>query len=215
MGTSKTNTKEKFNKAIADVYIAVTPQGSPIGELDCNERMIELDSISNTNLKRDKYFVWKLLCYALEKSVGLRGKQLKFTKEDFGGWSVNGAEFSFSHCNGVLAVVVSSSPVGVDIEQVGQSRADKLAKRIMTDREISAFEKIPLDQKEEAFIKIWTAKEAIFKSQKSDRFIPRDIDTLSHTIKTDIIMINGKKYIWSVATSTPCDVKIFTDVELT
>ena len=203
------------NMPIVDVYIARLPLDEPVGEVECKARREEIAAVSNERVKREKYFVWKLLCYGLERSFGLRGKKLDFSKESFGGWSVSGHYLSISHSENALAVAVSRDAVGIDVELLHTPRSERMAEHIMNDGELSAFEGVTPDKKEEHLIEIWTAKEAIFKSKGEPTFIPSRIDTLCATFKSGSIDIDGEKYIWSVATKTPQRIRIFSDIDLT
>lgn len=199
---------------IVDLYIARLPEGK-IGDVECKARQYEIQSVSNEKIKREKYFVWKLLRYALEHSFGAKGKKMELVKESHGGWSAGDAFVSLSHSNNALAVVVSRATVGVDIELVREPKIHSLAERIMTDDELNAYNATSPEQKNTRLFEIWTAKEAIFKSKKLAAFVPKDHDTLSSTYKSGNIIIDTQKYIWSVATSTPERLRIFTDIDLT
>ncbi len=203
------------NMPVVDVYIAPLPKEAPIGQVECKERRAEIASVSNENVRREKYFVWKLLCYALERSFGPRTRKMKFAKQKYGGWSVGELSVSLSHGEGALAVAVSRAPVGVDIQGAESLRDEKIADRILTEGELLEYEKTPTEQRKERLVGIWTAKEAIFKSKGLQSFIPRQTDTLSASVRTDSIVINGEKYLWSVATATPERIRVFTDIDLT
>ncbi len=196
---------------VVDVYVARIPDGIPVGAVDCKERKKEIDAISNDRVKREKFFVWKLLVYALERSFGMRGKKLDFKKEDYGGWSVSGAEISLAHSEGAVAVAVSRAPVGIDIERVHTPRASGFAAHILTEREKETLSSLT----EEELIGLWTAKEAIFKSKKLASFLPKETDTLSASVRTEKITIDGEEYLWSVATATPEKIKVYTGIDLT
>lgn len=200
---------------VVDVYIAELLTEEPIGSLECEARMEEIRSVSNERLKREKYFVWRLLCYALERSFGMRGKRLDFTRAEHGGWKVSEAEFSLSHSEGALAIAVSRAPVGVDIERVTPPRVKNFEKYIMTDAELAAFYTIPVQERLNRLFEVWTAKEAIFKSKGLSAFHPTKTDTLSAKIKSESIEIRGEKYVWSVATDTPEKIRVFTGIDLT
>ncbi|MBR5140488.1 MAG: 4'-phosphopantetheinyl transferase superfamily protein, partial [Clostridia bacterium] len=200
---------------VVDVYFAQLPANEPIGEVECKARREEIASVSNERVKREKYFVWKLLCYALERSFGIRGKKLDFKKESYGGWSVSDACFSLSHSGNALAVAVSRDPVGVDIELLHAPKSDKMSHFMMNGAEISLLSGIDSAEKDASIIKTWTAKEAIFKSQRSDAFMPKEIDTTSASFKSGSIAISDETYVWSVATATPEKIRIFSDIDLT
>ena len=84
----------------------------------------------------------------------------------------------------------------------------------MTAAEREAFEQILPGEEEQYLLEVWTAKEAIFKSKGLPRFFPKETDTLSATIKTDHITIANESYIWSVATSTPERIRVYTSIDL-
>ena len=203
-----------LNMPVVDVYIAELPDDAPVGTVECKERRDEIAAVSNERVKREKYFVWKLLCYALERSFGIRGKKLEFTKETWGGWSAKGAEISLSHSDGALAVAVSRAPVGVDIERLRAPRGDRLSELIMTDGELAAYEKAAEDEREEHLIGVWCAKEAIFKSKKLSAFRPKEHDTLKESFKRDTVTVKGEKYVFTVATATPGIVRVYSGIDL-
>ena len=199
---------------IVDVYLARLPS-SEIGEpLACKERNEEIERCTNERVKREKYFIWKLLCYALDRSLGIRGDRLCFQKKSYGGWEIEKGEFSLSHCGDMLAVAISRNPIGIDIERVHAPKAETAAKRIMNDAELKDFENTADEKKDEKFIEIWSAKEAIFKSQKKDAFIPKDIDTKNATFKSGRTELDGESYVYSVATPTPEKLRLFSDIDL-
>ena len=197
-----------------NIFIARLPDGE-IGHVECQSRQAEILSASNEKVKREKYFVWKLLCYALERSFGEKGKNMELVKESYGGWSAGEVFVSLSHSANALAVAVALDAVGVDIELVREPKVQSLAERIMTDDELNAYNAAAPEQKEAHLFETWTAKEAIFKSKKLSAFVPKDHNTLDSTYKSGDIIIDNQKYIWSVATNTPERLRIFTDIDLT
>lgn len=87
-------------------------------------------------------------------------------------------EFNFSHTAGAVAVIISDTPVGVDIEKIRQPRL-KAAKRLFTENELCVAE--------DKFWQIWTAKEAIAKaSGRGLGSYLSDIDTLSPAISAQL-----------------------------
>ncbi len=194
---------------VVDVYLSELPDTDMTLPLGCKEREKEIASVSNERVRREKYFVWRLLCYALERSFGLKENKLRFTKNKHGRWSVSGAEISISHSDGALAVAVSRESVGIDIEVVRAPRAEKMAERIMSDAEFSEFENVADEEKLNRLIEIWTRKEALFKSQNKDSFNPKEADSRGSNFRSESIVFNDKCYIWSVVTPTPEKVRVF------
>lgn len=192
---------------IVDVYISAIDNNEPIGKIENEARRQEIEKISNERVKREKYCAWKLLCHALKNSFGLEAEKLDFGKLECGAWTVEGAEISISHSDDAVAVAVSSNPVGIDIERVHKPRSDRMAEFIMNERELKIFNLLPDEEKEERLIEIWTKKEAIFKTKKANQFIPKEIDTNSYPTKTITTTLNSEKYVCTVATKNPQNVK--------
>lgn len=71
-----------------------------------------------------------------------------------------GFEFSISHTDGAVAVALSSSPVGIDIERLRKPRLGAAA-RLFSENELQYIREKP----ETAFWEVWTKKEAYSKRQ--------------------------------------------------
>ena len=164
------------------------------------ERQAEIERVNNARSKREKYAVWKLLEKALYRSLGLRIEDLSFKKRRDGKWTADGVEFSLSHSKGACAVAVSSRPVGIDIENADDflarySDGDKLrslAKRVSTASELKGA------ADPEAFLRLWTKKEAIFKLSGRGSFFPHKIDTAKTPAETRLLCLPAA-YCVSVA----------------
>ena len=68
--------------------------------------------------------------------------------------------FSISHCKGAVAVAIDDKEVGVDIEEISRYR-ESLESYVLNEEEVPRCARN--DNKKEAFIEIWTQKEAVFK----------------------------------------------------
>lgn len=202
------------NLLFADVYIARLPQDAPIGDLACKARAEEIRALSNEATKREKYFAFRLLCHAFARSFGLSEAEIPFKKESCGGWSAGKYFLSISHSQNALAVAVSCAPVGVDIERVNASRAEEMAHRFLTERELALFENTPKEQKEEVWIRLWTAKEAAFKAKHKPHFKPTETDSTKENVYTDVLSLGGELYAWSVAAEKGAKVRVFSDITL-
>jgi 4'-phosphopantetheinyl transferase len=195
-----------------DVYISSIPKEIVITPLASEERNKEMAKVSNERLKREKYFVWKLLEYAISHSLGLVPQDVKFEKLDSGRWCTPEFEFSLSHTDGAAAVAVSSAPVGVDIEPVKAPRSKSFAEKILNESQFKEYLELSHTEREEYLIAKWTAKEAHFKSLHLSEFSPSADVGDAPQIQTDAVTLSGKKYILSVATEN--NVRIFSDVNL-
>ena len=190
-----------------DVYFAKLPDTPPTSPVLCAARQAEIEGTANERLRREKHYVWRLLCYGLEKSLGLCEADLTFTKEEHGAWTVNGAEFSLSHSKNLLAVAVSLSPVGIDAECVAPHRKE-IADKLFTEAEREALDALPADLQERFFITTFTGKEALYKQAKGA--LPLSLlDTTATPLKTGELTVAGNTYLWTLATDTPHAVRIF------
>ena len=111
----------------------------------------------------------------------------------------NGPYFSISHCKEGIAVAIDDEPVGIDIEAIRHAEED-LIQRTMNEQEraISDNRQTPV-QKDRAFTRLWTQKEAIVKAEgvgiQSFEQLQSIIDHRSSNIET----IDTAKYIYSIA----------------
>jgi len=152
-----------------------------------NERQREIELTKNEKLKREKYCVWKLLEYAIRECFGKSIRELEFTKTEGGRWNTPFCEFSLSHTDGVVAVAISHSPVGVDVEAVKPIRSEKTVERVLSRDEYNHYKSLSESEREEFFLSVWTKKEAIFKSLHKEAFLPNfdysSVDALTRTEK--------------------------------
>ncbi len=199
---------------IADVYLAALPDRECGKPLATDLRQKELEDVSNSRLKREKYYVWQLLGYALQRSLGLKIEELTFIREEGGRYHTDKAEFSLSHSGGALAVAISRAPIGVDIEKADALLREGMAARMMTAAEFSFYEGLSGIEKREYVLKLWTAKEAIFKAMHTDCFEPMTVDTVSASYQSYEKVVGGEKYVLAVATATPERLRFFENIEL-
>lgn len=202
------------NMPIVDVYLAALPEREMGQPLSCPLRQAQLEEISNGETKREKYYAWKLLEYALERSLGLKIGDMTFTKAENGQLVTDRVRFSLSHSKGALAVAISRGAVGVDIEKMDIPRHPGLPRRIMTDEEFEAYTQLSPEQQHGYFIKLWTAKEALFKAAGAERFVPAAQDTAKGIFRSYEVSVGGKQYALSVATATPEKIRLFEDIKL-
>ena len=218
-GNSVSDQTERIRQMIRNIplvnaYFAKIPEGG-IGEpLCCSARWEHICAIGNEQVKREKYFVWKLLEYALERSFGAKAEKLSFGVTDGGRWYTDGYEFSLSHSGDMLAVAVSREKVGIDVELLRTPASDKMADRILTDSEAAEYSALGDDERDRYLIGKWSAKEAVFKSLHEDTFHPAMIEVSSDSLKSGEINLGNDTYLWSVATNTPDVIRIYENIEL-
>ena len=89
-----------------------------------------------------------------------KGKPLLAPSCNPGQW-----QFNLSHSQGMALYAISQQQrVGVDLEQIRTIATDQLAARFFTTQEAAHLTNLPPDQKELAFFRYWTCKEAYLKA---------------------------------------------------
>jgi 4'-phosphopantetheinyl transferase len=94
---------------------------------------------------------------AAELQAGAHGKP---------GLEAGGLDFNLSHSGSAAVVALARGvEVGVDLESPGRPRPHaELARRYFCEREAQVIENTPETLRETAFLRLWTAKEAVLKA---------------------------------------------------
>ena len=103
----------------------------------------------------------------------------------------NGPYFSISHCKSGIAVAVSDTPIGIDIESIRTPKVDLVRKTMNSVEQSAIFSAANPDW---AFTRLWTQKEALLKMKgtgiiadlheallDADGVMFTQIDNLEHT----------------------------------
>ncbi len=147
---------------LVTVYVAKIPDDLKISPVYPKERREEIAACKNARVRQEKYAVWELLKYGVEKQ-GLPFKKLRLKKQAQGGWRCEEIYFSLSHSRELAVVALSARPVGVDIERMEDRAVDALMKKAFTKEEEREFSALPKEKKLDYFIERWTKKESVFK----------------------------------------------------
>jgi phosphopantetheine--protein transferase-like protein len=197
----------KMDKNRTDVYLALLPCGECDEPLYPEERDRLVKNTANPTVRRERYFVWRLLEVAIRHSLGLELSEIGLRREGER-WTSELADVSLSH-GGALAVAVSGAPVGVDIESLsGDSDTARLAERFYSDAERAEYYAAPEEERRAAFLRIWTAKEAIFKSLRSAAFAPSEVDSGASRVRSRTVRLGEEDFILSVATESELTLNI-------
>ena len=197
-----------------DVYIAKIPENCPIKEVSHSARQNEIAAVSNENQKREKYFVWKLLEYAVRDKYRCDILDMKLSKTQNGKWVSELCSLSISHSGG--AVLVALAPhklsVGADIELMSERRdPDALARRILSSEQLSEYGmKQNGEEKTEYLLSAWTSKEAVFKMKDLNAFLPSSFAPEQEHLRVESVILDKKKYIISVASAKAADIRFET-----
>lgn len=211
-------------KRFTDVYIAPLPDRIGALPLFPKEREDELFGIANEKVKREKYYVWRLLEYAAVNSLGVSMDRLAPKKGSSGRWTSPICDFSLSHGGGAVAVAISSHRVGVDIEELCAPRHARLAERTLTSGELAEYRTLSDADREGYLITAWSGKEAVFKSREESAFVPSSIDASAlrsadssaneYTLISNCLIIYRKKCVLSLFHRAKNKLRVFKDVDL-
>lgn len=196
------------NLPIVDVYTAKIPDEVKIDKVYPKQRAAEIENCGSEKVKREKYCVWKLLEYALNRSFGLRLKKLRFDKTENGKWRTDECFFSLSHSDGIVAVAVSRKAVGVDVEKISD-KLEAVKDRFLTEKELSEYN---IGEDKLLYLaEKWTQKESVFKMQGGKSFSPRALQADDFVTKS-IRLKDDQKYVLSVAAENLKMTRIYQDV---
>ena len=208
--------REQFRAVpLVHVYVARAPFDAESGEILPTERKEEIESCSNEQVRRAKFYVWKLLENALLRSFGLKIKNVQFTKTESGKWTCPECFFSLSHSGDLVAVALSRKAVGVDIERKDGARfSDALAQKICTAREETELAGLDGSERSAALNLLWTQKEALFKCTGEGGFTPRNLETADAKFATREIADGDNHYLVTVASEDAANAQFRLSEEL-
>ncbi len=198
---------------IADVFVATIPAEMGSETLYPIERNNEVLACSHEGVKRQKYYAWKLLEYALQRTFAFKIGDLTFTKNKKGKWSVPNCFFSISHSENAVAVAVSREEIGVDIERLSAPK-DGFIKKVLTKAETAQLGEVASEMQTQFLIGKWTEKESIFKRENLSAFRPAKINVADYSVASKPIEVNGEEYMLAVATEHLTNVRYYLDVQL-
>ena len=193
------------NLPLLNVYVAKMPEKYKQRSVFPADRQDYINEASNPNVRKSRYFVWRLLEYALEHTFGQKIKEVNFKNEN-GKWSCDKCKFSLSHSGDLVAVAISRLPVGIDVEPEVSPRSERFFDRIMTANEkLSA--QCPT-------VEMWCKKEAIFKAGDKELFIPNETETKDFPTNTKKVNVDGTEYVVVTASSCLDRMIFYTNIDL-
>lgn len=203
----------KNNLSGVSVFYAAVPNYSPSTPLYPKERSDEVFAVKNPLFLREKYYAWELLKRVLEHNVGLYFENLTFSKSSNGKWKSDAAEFSISHSNGVVAVAISSLPVGVDIQEFVPIKQPRMLERLLHPNEKILLASLSDKERNSFFINTWTKKESIYKLYDSSTPLS-SIDTTAVAVFTTSVSLSSTEFSLSVAGDNLDEITIFPPIIL-
>jgi phosphopantetheinyl transferase len=201
-----------MNTPFLQVFTAKIPnyKDEPIYPL---ARQQEIAAVKSEKTRAEKYGVWKLLQYAVEKTFSRPFDDFVFTKNENGKWVCEEFYFSLSHSKNAVAVALSSLPVGVDIQKNEPLRDIKIASKILTDTELETAKNLLKNEMNAYLVGIWTKKEVAFKRGDEKIFTPKTIELND----TEVLMktkIEDEEYFFAVSSNLLPLLSIYENVTL-
>lgn len=151
-----------------DIYVSEFPFPTS-GDIFPLQKKEEIERCQSQKSRDEKYYVWKLLEFALQKSLNLSIQTLKFIKQVNGKWTLDECYFSLSHSGNLVSVAISDKPVGLDIQIVHSiAITSRLIDLVLTSNEKEKYPNITAKRLSE----LWSLKECAFKKSEDRNFVP-------------------------------------------
>lgn len=184
-----------------DVYVLYAPikEHSIDVPLYPQDRDSEVRACKNAKVRLEKYLVWRLLERAVREYLDLDFTDTVFYKTECGKWVCPDFHFSLSHTDGALAVAVSMSPVGVDIEGIKKINPE-LKSKILTERENDCYGLLPEELKNGFLLESWVKKESIFKMNGGEALMPKCIETSEYRVRVEQVKMSHGCCLLAVST---------------
>lgn len=201
------------NRSKTFVLYAPLPSGDIGADLYPKERMDEIKKCASQKARREKYYVWVLLGKALKELLNLEIDNLQFTKNSNGKWISRDVCFSLSHTDGLVAVAISDSPVGVDCELIRPMKAG-IEKKMLTECELRELGLTSPEDRDIYILDSWCSKEAVFKMKDGEALLPRTIECSEYNARTERVLADGREYILAYCTCDNSSVVVTSAVSL-
>ncbi len=183
------------SKPVLHLYFSQIPETLDYEKLYPEERNAEIINIDNPSIKKEKYWAWKTLEYAMLRSFGIRLEKTGLRKAESGKWICNNHFISISHSTGLVCVAVSTENVGIDIESVTDFNNKFASHEKQLCNHLGVNSKFKLKE----LLDIWTQKEANYKGLRRQKpFNPRKIKINKKCTNTFHRIFNGKEYCYSI-----------------
>ena len=192
---------------LAEIYVRPYPFETKNHKIYPAERKKEIKKCRNEDLKREKYYAWKLLEYALDNAKGIDIRKAKLHKEG-NKWCSDQCFFSISHTDDLVLVAVSSKNVGADMEKCDLERFGGFSNEdLLCESEKSGVESLEGDKRAEKLNRLWTLKEAAYKHSGEGVFSPAMVDTNKKPSVVRKVRSNGKEYFIGIVGDDPLKVR--------
>ncbi|MCI8472300.1 MAG: 4'-phosphopantetheinyl transferase superfamily protein [Clostridiales bacterium] len=161
------------------------------------DKKSKLDNYKSDIDKKLGLYADLLLRIAIHQDLNIENSDIKLSTNSYGKPFLKNNQdyhFNISHTHNMIAVAISSNPVGVDVERTREIDTG-IAKRFFTKREQNYIEKSQ-DDLYERFFEIWTKKEAYIKCTGKGLSVPLDsFDVTGKSLSERFYTVGDGKYI--------------------
>lgn len=152
----------------------------------------------NVEVRQLSSFAINILYSEVSKSLNISKKELTIERNDYGKpyfKNFPNIHFNISHTKGAVAIVISSEPIGIDIEGIGKAHLG-IINRFFTEREKDYIMRDDIDRR---FFEVWTRKEAYTKYLGKGLYIPlRSFDVFTDLIYNMSIVKTINNYLLAI-----------------
>ena len=153
------------------VYVGEMPVDGPLPNLLLTpERELEMARVSSPKRRREMAYAWLLLEKALAID-GLNPRMAGVIPLPNGGYRLADGYLSWSHDRNLVALALSSFPVGIDI-------VDEKDPRFASDRFLSFIAAEDEIDSGLGAARLFAMKEALFKKMNGKAFVPKEINVM-------------------------------------
>lgn len=191
------------------VFLSSSLYAPGIWDVKNETRQIDILNTKNERLRTEKLIASRLLEYAFS-FVGDPDGVYGLSKDGNGRWYSPSRYVSITHSGGAVGVAISSLPVGIDIESIDSTRAERICAKFMNDDEIKSHFALPTERRALNSLLHWTGKEAVFKAFGEGSFLPRSIDLKSYPVSNITLEFSSISYLLSICSEIGSLIKVTT-----
>lgn len=125
---------------------------------------------------------WMICC-----ELGIKNREIQFTTNTYGKPLLQNRDnlhYNQSHSGNWVASALDYSPVGIDVEEIGQTDLD-IAEHFFSRQECRDLFALEASEQREYFFDLWTLKESYIKAVGSGLSLPLDSFTIRRDHHTD------------------------------
>lgn len=154
------------------------------------EKRAKIERFRNFADAKRSLFGELVVRYLISRKLNIRNEEIIFAENDYGKpicMNAPNLHFNISHsANMIVCAIALHTPVGIDVEEI-QAVDNSIIKHFFTHIEADYITKRMRDQQNEAFFRIWCAKESYLKALGKGLY--RSLDSFSIVVQDQDISL--------------------------